>query len=153
MPVSLVVLLIAFVVAGVAARFLSAGLPLRSAARLWVADVVLVVVGLLGLVLHCTAMFFPALVLGLPGTDAAVAQINALGAASVAWYVLPVVVLMLGLRRVPRLAMLVLTVAFLAVGLTMYDGGPVDIHLIVIAATVLVIVATMAALVRPTVRT
>ncbi len=130
------------------ARLLVPGLPLGAAVRLRPADVAMIAVGLVVLAFHCAAMFFTDLARSLPGTDAAIDAINALGTASVVWYVVPALLVVTGLRRLPPLALAGVVVALLAIGVTMYNGGPLDTHLIAIFAGVVVLAAVLAGLVR-----
>ena len=146
---------LALVVAVVlAARLLVSALPLRGMARrLKVADVALVVVGAAGLAFHCVAMFFRRLVDPLPGADVAISDIRALGTASIIWYVVPAALVLLGLRRVHPVGLGVTALAFTAVGVTMYNEGPLDIHLTAIFASVVVLALVSATLVLPPVTT
>lgn len=132
------------------ARLLVPALPLRTVAgRISVTDAVLGGLGVLGLAFHCLAMFFRRLVEPLPGTDAAITDIRALGTASIVWYVVPAGLVLLGLRRGHRVALTVAALAFTAVGVTMYDGGSLDVHLAAIFASVVVLAVVVAALVLP----
>ena len=106
-------------------------------------EALLVLIGLVGLLFHCLAMFARPFAQGVPGAAALVGPINGLGPVSVLLYVVPAALVLLGLRRqwapVPGAVLLVLV----AVGVTMYDGGPVGIHLAAIFAAVVVLAATM----------
>jgi len=146
---------LALVVAGVlAARLLVSALPLRGLARrLTVADVALVVVGAAGLTFHCVAMFFRRLVDPLPGVDSVVSDIRALETASIIWYAVPAVLVLIGLRRVQPVALGVTALAFAAVGVTMYNEGPLDIHLTAIYGSAVVLALVVATLVLPPVST
>lgn len=141
------------VVVVLGARFLSAGLPLRGLARrITRPDAALLVTGAVGLAFHCVAMFFRRVVDPLPGADAAISDIRALGAASIIWYVVPAVLVLLGLRRVHPAALAVAALAFVAVGVTMYNDGPLDVHLASIFASVVVLAVVTATLVLPPTR-
>ena len=136
------------------ARFLLAGLPLRGLARrITPPDVGLVVLGAVGLVFHCVAMFFRRLVDPLPGVDAVVSDIRALETASIIWYAVPAVLVLIGLRRVQPVALGVTALAFTAVGVTMYNEGPLDIHLTAIFGSAVVLALVVATLVLPPVTT
>ena len=138
------------VVVVLGARFLSAGLPLRgSARRITLPDAALIVAGAIGLAFHCVAMFFRRVVDPLPGADAVISDIRALGTSSIIWYVVPAVLVLLGLRRVHPAALAVAALAFVAVGVTMYDEGPLDIHLAAIFTSVVILALITATLVLP----
>lgn len=132
------------------ARFRFASLPLRRLARpIAGTDVVLAGVGVVGLAFHCGAMFFRRLLEPLPGTGAAIGEIRALGTASIVWYLVPAVLLVIGLRRLHLVAPAVAAFALAAVGITMYDGGSVQIHLAAVFVAVVVLVGVAATLVLP----
>ena len=141
------------VVVALGARFLSAGLPLRGLARrITLPDAALIVAGAIGLAFHCVAMFFRRIVDPLPGADAVISDIRALGTASIVWYVVPAVLVLLGLRRVHPVGLAVAALAFVAVGVTMYDDGPLDVHLGAIFASVVVLALVTATLILPPTR-
>lgn len=117
--------------------------------HLTIADVVLVSLGLAGLVFHCGAMFFPALVETLPGTGVAINGINALGATSMIAYVVPAVLILLGLRRQHPIALAVVALGMILVGVTMYDGGSLQIHLTAIFVSVVLLAGNAALLITP----
>lgn len=126
----------------VAVRIVVPGLPVRRWARpIRRLDALLVLVGAVGLVLHCLAMFARAFAVGIPGVSALVPTIDALGAASVLLYVAPAVLVLLGLRRLWPPVPAVVLIALVAVGVTMYDGGPVRVHLTAISVAVVVLAA------------
>ncbi|MEO7236414.1 MAG: hypothetical protein ABIW80_13715 [Lapillicoccus sp.] len=110
------------------------------------------VLGTLGLVAHCIAMFFGEMFLsllgGVPGVRGYADAVNGMGPASIAAYVLPAAFLLVAVRRrrVPTIAVL-LALGF--VGVTMYDGGPLWLHLTAISCLVVV----LAGLVSPLQRT
>ncbi len=142
--------LLAVVLVVLAARALWGGLPLRRfATRVTVADTALLAVGSAVLAFHCGAMFFPRLVDPLPGTGAAASDIRALGTASIVWYVVPAVLVLVSLRRqhVTGLAAVALTLT--AVGVTMYNGGSLQVHLAAIYISVLTLAGVSAALLLP----
>ncbi|MDJ0351441.1 hypothetical protein [Pseudarthrobacter sp. PH31-O2] len=131
-------------------RLLAPAVPhARLARRVTPGELVLAVAGVAGLVLHCGAMFFGSVVAAIPGTGSVIAQINAMGTASILWYVLPAALLLAGLRRQQLFAVVVLAVALLAVGVTMYNGAPLATHLVTIYAAAVVIAAIMFLLVLP----
>jgi len=69
------------------------------------ADAVVAGIGVLGLVLHCGAMFFPSLVARLPGSGGVIDEVNALGTVSIIGYVVPAVLVPLGFRRQHRVVL------------------------------------------------
>lgn len=132
------------------ARLVLPALPLRQAAvRITVVEALLAVVGSLGLAFHCLAMFFRSLVDPLPGAGAAISDVRALGTASLIWYVVPAVLVLLGFRRQHRAAVVGLALALTAVGITMYNGGSVSTHLAAIFVSVVVAALIASALVLP----
>lgn len=150
MPTSFVVSLAVVVVVALAARFVFAGLPLRRVAvPMTIVDLVLAVVGVAGLVFHCGAMFFPAIAHKVPGTSGLIRQINAFGTASVACYVVPAALVLFALRRQHPLPLTIVSLALLAVGVTMYDGGSLHRHLTTIFVAVLVLACVTSTLVLP----
>lgn len=121
-------------------RFVVPGLPpKRLARRLSAVDLAAAAVGLLGLVLHCASMFFEPLVSQVPGTAGIISQINAMGLASMVWFVVPSVLLVVSLRRQTYPSLAVLTCAIAAVGVTMYNGAALWVHLTAIFAASVVI--------------
>ncbi len=131
-------------------RLLVPGLPpKRLAAPLTPGDLGLAAAGLAGLTLHCASMFFGPLVSVIPGGAAVVIQINAMGPASVAWYAVPSLLLLAGLRRQKSAVVALLAAALLSVGVTMYNGAALWIHLTAVFAAVVVTSAILALLTRP----
>lgn len=112
--------------------------------RMGAAAVILVTVGALGLTLHCTAMFDRPLVRALPGGREYAAIVNDLGTASVALYAVPAILVLTGLRRIGAIPLLVLAASLLAVGVTMYDRGPLAAHLAAITVAVVLLSAAVA---------
>lgn len=104
-------------------------------------------VGVAGLAFHCGAMFFPRLVRHLPGATSVMPDIRALGLASVVWYVVPCLLVLVALRRQHPVVLAVLVSVLAAVGVTMYDGGRLDVHLTAIFAAVVALSATVTGLV------
>lgn len=147
---SFVLSLIVVVGLVVCARLVLGGLPLSNLAmRLSVGDAVMSGVGLLGLAFHCGAMFFTELVGAIPGAPRPTEAINALHAASIVWYVVPALLALAGLRRLHWSGKVAISLALIAVGVTMYNGGPLDVHLAAIFAAVVVLSLVAAALVLP----
>jgi hypothetical protein len=132
------------------ARFLISALPSRRHARpITVTDALLAAVGVAGLALHCGSMFFRAVVDALPGTGAAISEINSLGTASIVWYAVPALLVVLGLRRQHPAALAAVALALSAVGVTMYDAGSLSTHLTAIFVSVVVLAAVASTLVLP----
>ena len=94
-------------------------------------------------------MFFPSAFGTLPGTRSPINGINALGTVSITWYVLAAMMALLGLRRQHAAAPVVVAVALVAIGVTMYDGGPVRTHLVAIFGSVVILAVVAAVLVLP----
>ncbi len=150
MSTSFVLSLIAVVAIVLCARLVLGGLPLSNfAKRLSVGDAVMSGIGLLGLAFHCGAMFFTGLVKAIPGAQGPVETINALDTASIVWYVVPAVLVLAGLRRLHWSGVVAVSLALIAVGVTRYNGGPLDVHLATIFAAVVVLALVAATLVLP----
>lgn len=147
MPLPFTVAMWAAAVVIIGARFVVPALPLASAAALSRGDRVVAVLGMAGLVLHCTSMFALPLLSWVPGSETVTHPINALGAASVVWYVVPAVLTVVGLRRVPWPVLAVDVAALAFVGITMYDGAPLRLHLTSILTLIVVLAATLSAFV------
>ncbi|WP_427134084.1 hypothetical protein [Pseudarthrobacter sp. S9] len=131
-------------------RLLVPALPLkRLAARLTAVEFALAASGLFGLILHCASMFFEPLVAAIPGSAPVIGQINSMGTASVIWYVVPSLLLLTGLRRQNVVALALLAAALLAVGVTMYNGTALPIHLNTVFAAGVTTAAIMFLLVVP----
>jgi hypothetical protein len=131
-------------------RLLLRGLPLPGRAiRLAFVEVGLVGLGLAALAFHCSAMFFTSFTRRLPGSASAIDDIRDLGNVSLVWYAVPALMVLCGLRRLHRGALIAIAASFLAVGVTMYNGGPLNQHLLTIWVGVVLIAAVMATLVRP----
>ena len=101
----------------------------------------------LSLVVAALVVVGARLLLPVPGRRSGVGwvdAVNRLGTASIVAYAVPAAVLLTGLRRA-RPVLLVLVVAGLTtVGITMYDGGPVDTHLTsIVVAVALIALATV----------
>lgn len=136
-------------------RFVFSALPSpRHARPVTVLDALLLGIGLAGLTFHCGSMFFRSIVETLPGTTKAINEINALGAASKIGYAVPATFVVLGFRHQHPAAVAVVAAALAAVGITMYDGGSLSVHLTAIFTAVVVIsgVVSMLALPSPALR-
>lgn len=151
MSTAYVVALVVLVVAIGLARMVLPVLPWRRVSvRLHPVDVVLSVLGVLGLAFHCGAMFYGSTILSVPGTETGVAEINALGAVSIVAFAVPAALLIVGLRRINSLGLMLIVLALAAVGTTMYDAGPLAAHLAAIFATVILLALCAATLIgRP----
>jgi hypothetical protein len=138
------------VVVGVGLRVLVPAPPWRAVAtRVTVTDAVLVALGSLGLAFHCGAMFFPAVFQHLPGTHTVIDRINAMGTASILWYGVAAALVVSGLRRHHPVVVGLVVLALVAVGVTMYDGGPLTTHLVTIFLSVVVLVGVVTAVTLP----
>ena len=122
-------------------------LPWRVSVRLRPVEIVLSVMGVLGLGFHCGAMFYRSAIQSLPGTQTAVTAINALGMASLVAFVVPAVLLIVGMRRISTPALAIVVLVLGAVGTTMYDGGPLGAHLTAIFAAVTLLALCAATLI------
>lgn len=150
MSAAFVVSVAAVVAVILGSRFLLTALPLAHIALpISIADAVLAGVGVLGLAFHCGAMFSRSLVAWLPGTGPAIHEIGALGTASVIWYLVPALAVLLGLRRQHPLAVVVVALALAAVGITMYDGGSLQAHLTAIFVAVVILAGVATTLLLP----
>lgn len=149
MPPVLTIVLIATPVMLFGARALVPGIPLKRYARTssWF-DIGLTILGALGLVLHCVAMFYRGLIGSVPGTGGYIQLVNDLGGASIALYVVPAVLVLAGLRRQHPLALAIVALTLVAVGITMYDHGPLAIHLATILGAAIALAISTALLVR-----
>lgn len=153
MPTTLVVTLFIVIVVLIVLRLTVRMLPLQRWSRpIRPLDGVLAALGVLGLVLHCGAMFFPAVLGVVPGSAGYAAVVNALGTGSVVLYVVPAVLSVVGLRHQQRAVVALLVIVLAVVGITMYDGGPLEQHLAAITAAILVLAATGTLLIRPPAR-
>ncbi len=143
MPSSYVVSLVLLVAVAVTLRLLLGGrLRARGSVRASRWDAVLVLLGWLGLTLHCGAMFYRSTVEAVPGTDALVEAINAMGTASVVAFVVPAVLVLLGLRRARRWMLVGVVAALTAVGVTMYNGASLEVHLATIVGAAVLLALT-----------
>lgn len=101
--------------------------------------------GALGLTLHCAVMFYPG-VFGSFGTGPYASTVNRLGPGSIALFVIPGVLLLVGLRRQRAVVLVALTAALVAVGITMYDHGPLGAHLTAISVLVILLALSVSVL-------
>ncbi|MDJ0334397.1 hypothetical protein QMG83_04095 [Salinibacterium sp. G-O1] len=151
MPPALTITLIAIPVLLFGARVALPGIPLKRYARTspWV-DIALIIIGAVGLVLHCVAMFYRGLIEGVAGSDGYLQAVNGMGGPSIALYVVPALLALAGLRRQQPLALVIVAITLVAVGVTMYNGGPLAVHLAAITAAAIALALTTALLVlRP----
>lgn len=132
------------------ARFALRQLPLAGrAVRIAVGDALLLGVGVLGLAFHCTAMFYRQLFDVIVVLQPLVALVNAMGVASIVLFVVPALLLLLGLRHQHWAALVALTLTLIFVGITMYLVGPLQVHLAAIFVSVVALVGVVALLVLP----
>lgn len=140
MPIALTVWLLALVVTLFLLRQVLPVLPLSTwARRIGALDAVLSVLGILGLVGHCVAMFFPRIIQSIPGTTSYARVVNELGRGSAVLFVIPALLLLVGLHRQQPVAIGLLLAALAAVGITMYDHGSLRLHLTMISIAVVLI--------------
>jgi hypothetical protein len=105
---------------------------------------------MLGLFFHCFAMFDRRAASAIPWSHPAVAEVNAMGPASVALFVIPAALLLVGVRNQRPMIVTVEALTLAAVGVTMYDHGPLQVHLAAIFVAVTVLAAVLALVVsRP----
>ena len=131
------------------ARLVLPQLPLKGAAvRLAAGDVALLGAGALGLAFHCTAMFYRRLFDSIPAAAPLVDAVNGMGVASVVAYVIPALLVLIGLRRQHPVALTAMAIALVAVGITMYNSGPLQVHLVAIFISVVVLVGVVSVLAK-----
>lgn len=119
----------------------SSGIPLRELA---------VAAGMVAaLVFHCAAMFFAEWVNALPLAEGPASAVRDLGLVSQVAYWVPAAVLVAALRRVWPPALVLLIVALLGVGYTMFVPHSLTTHLAWLAAATITLVAIASALVAP----
>lgn len=120
-------------------------LPLRRlAVRLTPIDAALLVVGVAGLAFHCLAMFSRQIFEPLPAIRPLVALVNSPGIPSVVFFAVPALLVLVALRRQQRLAGAIIALALLAVGMTMYVVGSLQVHLVTIFASAVLLAAVVA---------
>ena len=150
MPTSFVLTLLGVAAALLVLRLVVPGLPAqRITRRLTPLDLGSTILGVLGLILHCAAMFFRPLVAAIPGSGTVISQINSMGTASMIWYAVPALLVLRGLRRQHWVALILLAASLLAVGITMYNGTALSTHLNTIFAAGVMIAATALLLSAP----
>lgn len=115
-------------------------------------EIVLVVLGAFGLAYHCGAMFFTTDFRGVLGLGGYAHTINALGAWSMVAFSVPALLLLVGARNTPRWYGLLVAAVLAAVGVTMYDDGPLDAHLSAIMLAAIVLIAGLILLTDPPIR-
>ncbi|WP_104193289.1 hypothetical protein [Cryobacterium sp. Y82] len=132
------------------ARPLLPQLPLagRSVRLSWV-DTVLFLGGVVGLAFHCFAMFYRSLFDGIGPLGPLVDMVNEMNAASIILFVGPALLVLIGLRRHYRVALAVLALTLLSVGITMYAGSPLNVHLGAIFVAVVALAGHVALFVIP----
>ena len=130
--------------AGGAARVIQGG-PLlrRRVLRLSRLELAGTVVALLALGFHCAAMFLPAVVSSVPGSTGAARGVRDLGMVSQIAYWVPAGLLLIALRRAWQPLLLVEGGVLLAVGVTMFFGFGLAVHLVAIACSVAATVALL----------
>ena len=132
------------------ARLVVPQLPLagRSVRLSWV-DAVLFLCGVVGLAFHCAAMFYRHLFDGIGPLGPLVVMVNEMNAVSVILFVVPALLVLMGLRRHYRVALAVLALTLLVVGVTMYSGSPLNVHLGAIFVAVVALVSHVVLFVIP----
>ena len=147
---SFVATLIVTVAIILGSRFVLVGLPLRRfAAPMTASGTALSAIGVAGLTFHCGAMFYRDTVEHVPGTLSAIRAVDTMGTASRLWFIVSAILLVIGLRRQHLVVGLAVVAALAAVGVTMYDHGPLRTHLNAIFVAVVIVAAVGAALVLP----
>lgn len=145
MPPLFSVALVVIAVALFATRFTLRAVPLGSRKRAFTyLDLALVTIGTVGLVPHCGAMFYRSALAAVPGSAGYITAVNQMGTASVVLYVIPAALVLIGLRRQQPVVVALLGLSFIAVGVTMYNHGPLNTHLAAIFASGVVLAATLA---------
>ena len=139
--------LVAVVVVALILRITLRQLPLPSASPLSVGRMTALGLGVLGLAAHCVAMFFTDVARAVPGSGGYIDGVNGLGITSMVLYAVPALLVITGLWPVARWALATVVVLLVAVGVTMYNGGPLTVHLTTILLVVITLAGTTAALV------
>lgn len=139
--------LVAVIVIAVVLRITSRQLPLPGARSLSGGRMTALGLGALGLAAHCVAMFFTDVARSVPGSGGYVDGVNGMGITSMVLYAVPALLVIVGLWRVARWALVTVVALLVAVGVTMYNGGPLTVHLTAILLSVIALAATMTALV------
>jgi len=132
------------------ARLVVPQLPLAGhSVRLSWVDAVLLLCGVVGLAFHCAAMFYRPLFGGIGPLGPLVDMVNEMNVASIILFVVPALLVLIGLRRHYRVSLAVLTLSLLVVGVTMYAGTPLNVHLGTIFVAVVALVGHVALFVIP----
>jgi hypothetical protein len=146
--------LLAVVVVAVAARLLLPVLPIRRyTGRLSTVDTLCLVVGSVGLVLHCGAMFFRVSVASWPLGPTVIRVVDPMGTASITWFAVGAALIVIGLCRQQPIVVAIVAASLVGVGYTMYDGGSLRTHLDTIAVAVVLLAASVAVFADPPWRT
>jgi hypothetical protein len=142
--------LASLVVAFFLVRLVVRQVPLRGAAvRVSPLDSILLAAGLIGLALHCGAMFFPSQLREFPEGSSVIHTVDPLDAASILWFALAATLVVVALRHLHPVVLTVVALSLAVVGYTMYDGGRLHTHLVAIFTAVVVLAAVVALLVIP----
>lgn len=129
--------------AGLVGRAVHGGPMSRHVVVLTRPDVGLAAVSVLALGFHCAAMFFPAATDRVPGADGIAEAVRDLGAVSQVAYWVPAAVLLLALRRAWTPLLAAEAGVLLAVGVTMFWGFGLTVHLVAIAGSAAMTVAVL----------
>jgi hypothetical protein len=131
-------------------RLVVGQIPLRAAAvHMSPLDSMMLAAGLIGLALHCGAMFFRSQLRGWPEGQSVIHTVDPLDTASILWFALAAALVMVALRQLHPTALTVVAFGLALVGYTMYDGGRLHTHLVAIFSAVVVLAAVVALLVIP----
>lgn len=147
MPSVLAVVLVVVMLAAIVSRWMSR--RGSAAARTPTLEAATGAIAAAGLLAHCAAMFygeaFRTLSGDVPGLLPYADAVNTMGSVSIAAYAVPAVLLLVAARRRGSQALLALAVVLVVVGVTMYAGGALWVHL----AAISLLVALLAWLVSP----
>jgi riboflavin transporter FmnP len=94
-------------------------------------------------------MFYRTLFDGIGPLSPLVVMVNEMNAASIILFVVPALLVLIGLRRHYWVALAVLALTLLVVGVTMYAGSPLNVHLGAIFVAVVALVGHVALFVIP----
>jgi hypothetical protein len=135
-------LLSGVVVAIISSRVLFKGIPLPlGSSPLSVLDAIALSGGVVGLVLHCGAMFFRSWFRSIPGGHVVIRIVDPLGTSSILWFAIAAALVLVGLRRQLVVVLALVAGSLAAVGVTMYDGGSLRAHLTAIFVSVVLLAA------------
>lgn len=149
MTLALTLVLFAIPIVLAIVRWLSPLLPaVRFGAGLGWGEVAALTAGAVGLVFHCSAMFHRDWFAPFGFLDSLVATVNAMGGASAALYIVAALLVLIALRRQFVWAVAGLSLTLIAVGVTMYDGSPVRLHLVTITTATVAISLVVTTLAR-----